>query len=365
MTTVAGDGTWSKSLNLSSLDDGTLTATVTQTDGVGNTSGAATKNVLKDTISLAPTGLAFDGPANDDDPTVMLSGHAEPGSLVKWRVKDETGALVNKDAAREIVVGQDGTWSTANLNVSGLADGVLTGDAKLVHDAYGNDPSIWSTAATTRKDTKKPPTPTLTGPTAKFTLGATRVSWDGAGASFDVGYTQSKSGGRFGSALYPRAWQGVTGQSLRWAQPFGTTDCYFVRARDAAGNKSYWTPSLCTTRPFDDRKLNASADWAKRTGDHYWQHTVRRTKHRGATLTLGSTNVARLALVATKCDGCGRIAVSVGGTRVGVFDLDSRRTRYHRLMTLTLPALLGGKVVLTVVSSGKKVEVDGFGVSRI
>jgi hypothetical protein len=34
-------------------------------------------------------------------------------------------------------------------------------------------------------------------------------------------------------------------------------------------------------------------------------------------------------------------------------------------MTLTLPALLGGKVVLTVVSSGKKVEVDGFGVSRI
>ncbi|HET7530959.1 MAG TPA: hypothetical protein VFJ98_08380, partial [Mycobacteriales bacterium] len=363
-TTTVTAGNWSKSINLSSLADGTLTATVTQSDAVGNVSAVATKTVLKDTVADVPTQVAFDGPANDDDPTVKLSGHAEPGSTVKWRVMDETGAQVLQDDPRRIEVGEDGLWSTANLNVSGLADGVLTGRALLVVDAYGNGPGD-PVDVTTRKDTKKPPTPTLTRPSAAFTLGPTRVAWDGSGASFDVGYTQAHSGERFRSAVYPSTWQGVTTHSVTRDQPLGTTDCFFVRARDAAGNKSFWTPNRCTTRPFDDRGLKADDRWVKRTGSSYWQHTVRRTTKRGATLTLASTTVKRIAVVATRCDGCGRIAVSVGGVRVGTFDLDAARTRYHRLFKLTLPSTMSGRVAVTVLTKRHRVEIDGLGVSRI
>jgi hypothetical protein len=49
--------------------------------------------------------------------------------------------------------------------------------------------------------------------------------------------------------------------------------------------------------------------------------------------------------------------------RVGVFDLHGSRTRHHRLLTLTLSSVTGGRVVLTTLSR-RLVEVDGFGVSR-
>jgi methionine-rich copper-binding protein CopC len=358
--TVSG-GTWSKGMDLAALTDGTLTATVTQSDVVGNESSAATKNVLKDTIALPPS-PAFDHPANDaNNGLVHLEGTGEPGADVEVRVNDEADGTPVVLPNNDVVVDVNGFWS-AELYLSSLQDGTITGRARQT-DKRGNV-SPWA-EATTIKDTSKPPAPTITGPTARWTIGLTRVSWEGKTARYDVGFLEAVSGGRLGSNLQlPSSMQNIKAKSLLRSQPLGTTDCYQVRAHDAAGNRSFWSAQRCSTRPFDDRKLNPSGSWTKRTGDQYWQGTVRRTKSKGAALALGKTTVQRIALVATTCDTCGRIAVSVGGTRVAVFDLHSNRVRHRQLLTRTLTSLPTGRVVLTTLSR-RLVEVDGFGVTRV
>lgn len=359
--TVSGT-TWSSAgLNLASLADGTLTATVAQSDAVGNTSSTATKNVLKDTLALAPASMAFNAPVNLKDKQLVLTGTGEPGAETAVRLADAVAGTpaITKTPA----VGDGGNWTAtfAYTDVLDLADGILTATVRQT-DGVGNQSP--ASTATVKKDTKKP-TVALLSPVARFTLGATRVSWNGTGAtSYDVGYTQSKSGGYLGSAVYPDSWQGVTASSVTRDQPLGTTGCYFVRGRDSVGNTSFYTPQRCITRPFDDRRLSVSGAWTKATGKAFYQQTVRRTTQRGATLTLGTTWVYRVALVATTCDGCGKVAVLVNGLQVGTFDLDSSRTRHRRVLSMTVPEQ-SGKVALKVISSRKTVEVDGFAVTRL
>jgi hypothetical protein len=342
------------------LTDGTLTASVTQSDAVGNTSSPVTKNVLKDTIALPPA-PAFDHPANDiNNGLVHIEGTGEPGADVEVRVNDEADGTPVVLPNNDVVVDDNGFWS-GELYLSGLQDGTITGRARQT-DKRGNV-SPWA-EATTIKDTSKPATPTILGPSARWTIGSTRVSWEGKTARYDVGYVEAVGGGRLTSnQLLPASMQNIKATSLLRLQPLGVTDCYSVRAHDAAGNRSFWSEQRCSSRPFDDRKLNPNDKWTKATGDAFWQHTVRRTKSKGGTLALAQTSVKRIALVATTCDGCGRVAVSVGGVRVGVFDLHGSRTRHHRLLTLTLSSVTGGRVVLTTLSR-RLVEVDGFGVSR-
>jgi hypothetical protein len=58
------------------------------------------------------------------------------------------------------------------------------------------------------------------------------------------------------------------------------------------------------------------------------------------------------------------VAVSVGGRYVGTVDL--RKGAYRRDAVVTLPVARGtanGRVTVTVVSSGRPVEIDGIAVS--
>ncbi|MFF2344719.1 beta strand repeat-containing protein [Pseudarthrobacter sp. NPDC058119] len=134
--TASGSGAWSITVNLSSLNQGTVTYTATATDAAGNVGSARTATGVKDTAApAAATGLSvppyvFSGNLNN----VLVKGSAEAGSTVKVIAKDSAGTAVQGTATTI-----DGPWSlTLNLGfTSGMVDGSVTYTVT-VTDGAGN-----------------------------------------------------------------------------------------------------------------------------------------------------------------------------------------------------------------------------------
>jgi hypothetical protein len=115
---------------------------------------------------------------------------------------------------------------------------------------------------------------------------------------------------------------------------------------------------------LDDRALKASTGWARRTGRAYYLGTVTSGTQKGATLSKSGLALDRLAVVVTKCSGCGSIAVFVGSKKVGTVNLSASVTKNKVIVTFPRFSFRTGTVTLKVLSSGKKVLIDGLGVSR-
>nr|WP_320135597.1 Ig-like domain-containing protein [uncultured Amphritea sp.] len=101
--TINADGSFTSSVNLSSLPDGTLTVTMWASD-VDNQSISTTDTILQDTVT---TVTADSLTVNDDDNTASLTGTGEVGSTIEISVD---GVLVDT-SADPVIVGADGKWS--------------------------------------------------------------------------------------------------------------------------------------------------------------------------------------------------------------------------------------------------------------
>ena len=133
---VSPTGTWSASLDVSSLGEGTLTVRATGTDRAGNVAVSNPQTVLHDTTGPA---VSLNSPISGDDvissseeSAVPFSGTAEPGSTVVVTVTDGTGQVTSAP----ILVPDSGIWSVT-LDVSGLADSLLDVSATAT-DIIGN-----------------------------------------------------------------------------------------------------------------------------------------------------------------------------------------------------------------------------------
>ena len=145
--TIAADGSWTlANADLSALEDGTLTVTLTGTDIAGN-DASRTDTFLKDTLAngisiTADTGVD-DVLNNDESPDTILSGSFEfvqPGAVVDITVSDG----VNPDLMFQATLDAAGNWSVPNADLSSLNDGDLTLTADTV-DQAGNPASITDT----------------------------------------------------------------------------------------------------------------------------------------------------------------------------------------------------------------------------
>ncbi len=146
-TTVAGDGTWSIiDIDASGLDDGTITYTVTATDGAGNT-GADDETATKDTLEN-PFTLVTDPIGIAEADAVTAGGTGEPGANITVVATDG----VNSTGDYTTTVAEDGTWSIVDIDVSGLDDGTITFDVTMT-DAGGN---TTTDSVTAEKDTVAP-----------------------------------------------------------------------------------------------------------------------------------------------------------------------------------------------------------------
>jgi uncharacterized delta-60 repeat protein len=162
-------------------------------------------------------------------------------------------------------------------------------------------------------------------------------------------------------------WKGLvsrtTKRSTTVTAKAGRTYCFAVRARDWAGNVGAWSSPRCTGVPVDDRSLTASGSWAADGGRSDYLRTLRVSDGKGDTL---SARVAfrKLALLVRTCDGCGKVRVLLGGTSLGTFDLDARRTRHRVLVPVVSGTTLrSGVLRLRQVSNGHEVAIDGVAVN--
>lgn len=192
------------------------------------------------------------------------------------------------------------------------------------------------------------------------------VTWRATGAgvvSVDVRYRRAPWGGSFGG--YGMWRSATTGGSGLFSGSPGYTYCLSARGRDAGGNVSGWGAERCTALPLDDAALVHAGSWARPTGSAYYEGTASRSTARGASLSRTGAVVRRIALLATRCPGCGSVDVLLAGVLLRRVSLEAATTQRRALIgvyTFGSPRI--GTVTVRVATSGRPAEVDALGLSR-
>ncbi len=133
-TTVGEDGTWSiTGIDVSTLDEGSLTFTVTATDAAGNTDTASTTATMDVTAPTVEVTSILDPITIANHTATSVGGTGEVGATITVVASDGT----NSTSEYTTTVAEDGTWSIEGIDTTGLADGVLTYTAT-ASDAAGN-----------------------------------------------------------------------------------------------------------------------------------------------------------------------------------------------------------------------------------
>lgn len=216
VTTASGNGTWSFTLNLGTLNQGTLTFTASAKDAAGNTGAPATATDSKDTAAPGVPTLSVPPSVNIANVSnVTVSGTAEAGSTVTLTVSD--GVPANTLTASATASGT-GSWSLTGLNFGSLNQGTLTYSAS-AKDAAGNS----GTAATTsnKKDVQAPTVLelTLANGTGNGNNASTAAKAD-AGDTVTIKYSEPMDLTKF----CPATWNGSTINGTVTLTDGGTND---------------------------------------------------------------------------------------------------------------------------------------------
>jgi len=194
------------------------------------------------------------------------------------------------------------------------------------------------------------------------------VSWGATPAfapvtSYDVKYRRLRWNGNGKTWAWRDA---TTATSGRLKGDPGYTYCFKVLARDADGNTSPWawpdSDGACTAVPVDDRSLVRSGGWAALRDSRFYRSTALRTRHKGATLRFRDIRAPRVRLVATTCPTCGTVKVYRGHHLLGTISLSSPARVDRALLTVEKAHLRGDTITIKVVSSGRKVIIDGVAI---
>jgi hypothetical protein len=215
-----------------------------------------------------------------------------------------------------------------------------------------------------------PPSSFMTAPNGPFLISNDiPVGWSASDSqsgvrNTDVFYQYVNAwGGGASPPVFPTAWQNTQQRSsfLRGAW-LGYAYCFQSRARDNSGNVSGWSPSKCTTIPFDERSLTRSSGWSRLSASGWLGNTATYTRTKGKYLTTSSSRqVRQVGVVALKCPTCGTLNVYVGTKFVGRISLYKSGASSRSLVSLPrFSSLKSGKVKLVVASSGKLVKVDAL-----
>ena len=274
-TDVTGSGTLSgasdtvSSIDVSGLNDGTLTLSVTLTDTAGNTGSAATDTAEKDTGAPSGYSIAFDqDPVNASNETsvAFTFAAAEVGADYDYAITSSGGGSSATGS---------GTITTAtdqidSIDVSGLGDGTLTLSVTLT-DSGGNSGTAVTDTAT--KDTAVPsgysvafdqdPVTSANEAAISFTFVSAEV-----GAGYDYTITSSGGGGSVtGSGTIATAADAIT--DLDVSSLNDGTLTLSVTLTDTAGNTGSAATDTATkdatapsgyTATFDQDPVTAAND---------------------------------------------------------------------------------------------------------
>lgn len=195
-------------------------------------------------------------------------------------------------------------------------------------------------------------------PSSRFqTAKSFTVTWGGSGP-YDVRYNKARYNGTFGSYTM---WQnGTTAKSASFTGSPGNTYCFEAKQHGTVT----WSAQRCTSVPLDDTSLAANG-FVRKTGSAYYLGTYSLSSTKGATLTRTGAYGRYLAVMASTSPTGGTIRVSFKGSPVGKVSLVSTTKQTKRLFLFNLGAVKSGTVSIQVLTSGKRVEIDGLGVSQL
>ena len=187
--------------------------------------------------------------------------------------------------------------------------------------------------------------------------------------SYDVRYRRARWDGAFGTSVTWLSATAVTSKTFTaWS---GYTYCFRVRARAASGRIGPMSHETCTAIPLDDRSLSRSSGWTTGTSSSFYRSTYLRSSIYGAKLTRTGVEAHRIALVATTCPTCGSVQVYWGSTLLRTINLYSATTVNRKLLAVKTfistwgdPQVRRGTLTIKVISSGKKVLIDGVAINR-
>jgi lysozyme len=305
-------------------------------------------------------------PMNQSPPTV--TGDTEVGSVLTAQPGTWQGSTP-----------QSYSYAWHRCDENGLGCGAIFGGTKPTYELapadYGHRLKVTVTATNSAgssssdsaptsaiTDAVAPGAPTMTAPDGAPTLARkVRASWtsDEAGVeAFDLRYRATARDKAFSDYVSLKSDSADTEMTLP-VEP-GTTYCFSARSIDEAGNRSEWSTESCTAVPLDDRGMSATG-FKRTTGSSFYLGTASITTRMDAALSTPQVRVQDLFLVATRCRGCGKVAVSFNGRRLAVVDLSARTTRHRALIRIAeFASTRAGNIRIKALSRGLPVRVDGL-----
>ena len=244
--------------------------------------------------------------------------------------------------------------------------------ARLDWDTSNNNVSLKGVVAPVR-DSTVPAGLRLGGVGAKDPLArafqlsrALHLGWSATDAgsgvvNYDLRVRTARIRGGFGP--YRSLRTATLGRSLTYVGKPGTTACFGLRASDASGNTSAWTPDRCTAFPLAAATLGHPTTWTKGPIGPLGGSTLR-TKA-SSPLHLAAVRARRLAIVAERCPGCGTIVVRFAGHRVATLRLGGRRLHEALLLIAPFTTARSGALTINSTTPGRPVQVDAVGISAV
>jgi len=199
---------------------------------------------------------------------------------------------------------------------------------------------------------KPPQTSIASGPTANGYLLATAASMGLASSKPGSTFACSLDGGAADTCTSPHGLSGLS----------AATHVFKAWATDGAGNADPTAASRTFTVPVNNTVLTRSAGWTRKTGTGYFRNTYSTSTKKGASLSRAVSGVRRVALVATKAPGQGKVNIMLGRTLLKQVNLSSTTTKKKQVFEHQFAAPSSGTIKLVVATSGKPVRIEGLGV---
>jgi lysozyme len=211
-------------------------------------------------------------------------------------------------------------------------------------------------------DTVAPAAPSMTAPkrarTVALEMKAGWASSEAGVVAYDVRYRATSADGGLGDHTSVVSDTAATETMVDVED--GRTYCFSSRAIDEAGNRSEWSGERCSAVPLDDLSMRSSG-FTRRTGSVFFAGTMSKGVRRGSLLTATEVRVQDLFLVASRCRGCGKVAVSFNGRRLARIDLAARITRHRRVIRIAgFSSVRTGTIEIRVLSRRLPVKIDGL-----
>lgn len=265
---------------------------------------------------------------------------------------------------RRVSLGLDGAIPNGlSFDPSISDDGALVAFASAANNLVpvdtnpDRDAFVWSPPNDTTA-----PTVTMRRPAGRYAVSGLTAEWYGFDtssiASFDVQwrvtrYTQANQLWSYwltNTASTSRAYNAATGR----------TYCFRARADDTAGNTSAFTPPACAAIPLKANEIAYTSGWTRYDLSYVYGGVAFKATTSGRTATRSSVVAERVAIVATKCSGCGSVTVTFGGSSktISLNATSTLRKQVIEVLAFTSPRT-GTLTIKT--TTNKPVIIEGLG----